>query len=63
MNNGSRTYYSGMLNVPSSGYDIHHTLTNNTKLVLAGGTYNITALVYDNWGTLIGRDVIKVTFL
>ncbi|WP_441877967.1 hypothetical protein [Paenibacillus sp. 2TAB26] len=52
-----------MLNVPSSGYDIHHTLTNNTKLVLAGGTYNITALVYDNWGTLIGRDVIKVTFL
>jgi hypothetical protein len=62
-NNGSRTYYSGMLNVPSSGYDIHHTLTNSTKIVLASGTYNILALVYNSSGTLIGRDVVKVTFL
>ncbi|WP_144376913.1 hypothetical protein [Paenibacillus sp. FSL A5-0031] len=63
INNGSRTYYSGLLNVPTSGYDIHHTLTNSTKLLLSGGTYNIDASVYYRWGTLIGRDVVKVTFL
>ncbi|MGO4537386.1 hypothetical protein [Paenibacillus sp. 2TAB19] len=61
-NNGSLSYYSGMLNVPSSGYDIRHTLSNSTKIVLANGTFNILASVYNSSGTLIGRDVIKVTF-
>ncbi|MFC5528160.1 hypothetical protein [Cohnella yongneupensis] len=62
-NNGSRSYYSGKINVPSSGSDIRHTLSNSTKLVLAGGTYKILASVYNSSGTLIGSDVIQVTFL
>ncbi len=62
-NNGSLSYYSGKINVPSSGYDIRHTLTNSTKIVLSGGTFNILALVYNSSGTEIGRDVITVTFL
>ncbi|RJE88341.1 hypothetical protein D3P07_10035 [Paenibacillus sp. 1011MAR3C5] len=62
-NNGSLSYYSGKINVPSSGYDIRHTLPNSTKIMLANGNFNILALVYNSSGTLIGRDVIKVTFL
>jgi hypothetical protein len=61
-NNGSLSYYSGKLNVSSSGSDIRHTLPNSTKIMLANGTFNILALVYNSSGTLIGRDVIKVTF-
>lgn len=62
VNNGNRTYYSGIVSVPSSGYDIHHTLSSYTKLVLQSGTYNILALVYNSSGALIGRDVVKVNF-
>ncbi|MFD0672731.1 hypothetical protein [Cohnella sp. GCM10027633] len=62
-NSGPRSYYSGKLNVPSSGSDIRHTLSTATKNVLAGGSYNILASVYNSSGTLIGSDVITVTFL
>lgn len=62
-NNGSLSYYSGKLYVPSGGYDIHHTLSAYTKTALSGGTFNITAEVFNSSGTLIGRDVIKATFL
>lgn len=61
-NSGPRTYYSGKINV-SSGSDIRHTLSTGTKNVLAGGTYKILASVYNSSGTLIGSDVIQVTFL
>ncbi|WP_138754480.1 hypothetical protein [Paenibacillus sinopodophylli] len=62
-NNGTRSYYSGFNYMPSSGYDINHTLPNSTKIMLQGGTYNILALVYNSSGALIGRDVVKVTFI
>jgi hypothetical protein len=62
-NNGSRSYYSGKISVPSSGSDIRHTLSNGTKLMLASGTYNILASVYNSSGALVGSDVVTVTFL
>jgi len=62
-NNGSLSYYSGKLNVPSSGYEIRHTLSSYTKTVLANSTFKILALVYNSSGTEIGRDVITVHFL
>jgi hypothetical protein len=62
VNNGNRSYYSGIVSVSNSGYDIHHTLPNSTKIMLISGTYNILALVYNSSGALIGRDVVKVNF-
>jgi hypothetical protein len=61
---GSLTYDSGRLDVPSSGYDIHHTLSSSTKLMLLhAGTFVIIAEAYNGSGTLIGMDEVKVTFV
>ena len=62
-NAGNRTYNSGKLYAPSSGYEIRHTLSSMTKNMLPGGTYLIRAECFNISGTLIGSDSTTVMFL
>lgn len=60
-NNGSLSYYAANLDVPS-GYHLYHTLSNSTKVMLAGGQFKIFVAFYNQDGYEIGRDVIIANF-